>query len=148
MRIGEGVEWGLHACTVLAAVPESKVLPARGLAEALGVTAPYLAKHLQALSRAGIVEAVGEGDTVVATTESDGQGGFSLTLAPGAYVVRAVAPGRYAQPAATAEDMYRPDRFARTGAGAVVTKDVPPDTLVVGMPARGIKKLQRKPKKD
>jgi uncharacterized protein YfaS (alpha-2-macroglobulin family) len=36
-----------------------------------------------------------------------------------AYVVRAVAPGRYAQPAATVEDMYRADRFARTGAGAV-----------------------------
>ncbi len=30
---------------------------------------------------------------------------------------------------------------ARTGAGAVVTKNVPPDTLVVGMPARAIKKL-------
>lgn len=36
-----------------------------------------------------------------------------------AYVVRAVAPGRYVQPAATVEDMYRADRFARTGAGSV-----------------------------
>jgi bifunctional UDP-N-acetylglucosamine pyrophosphorylase/glucosamine-1-phosphate N-acetyltransferase len=35
---------------------------------------------------------------------------------------------------------------ARTGAGAVVTKNVPDDTLVVGMPARAIRKLERKRK--
>ena len=30
-----------------------------------------------------------------------------------AYLVRAVTPGRYVWPATYAEDMYRPDRFAR-----------------------------------
>lgn len=34
-----------------------------------------------------------------------------------AYVVRAVSPGTYVHPAATVEDMYRPDRHARTDAG-------------------------------
>lgn len=36
---------------------------------------------------------------------------------------------------------------ARTGAGSIVTKDVAEDTLVVGMPARAIRKVERKPKK-
>lgn len=36
---------------------------------------------------------------------------------------------------------------ARTGAGSVVTKNVAEDTLVVGVPARAIKKLERKAKK-
>ena len=36
---------------------------------------------------------------------------------------------------------------ARTGAGAVVTKDIPEDTLVVGMPARAIRKVERRTKK-
>lgn len=35
---------------------------------------------------------------------------------------------------------------ARTGAGSVVTKNVPEDTLVVGLPARAIRKLERKKK--
>lgn len=36
-----------------------------------------------------------------------------------AYVVRAVSPGRYVLPQAFVEDMYRPDRYGRTGTGAI-----------------------------
>ena len=39
-----------------------------------------------------------------------------------AYVVRAVAPGHYVYPPATAEDMYRPERFGRTGFGEIEVK--------------------------
>lgn len=39
-----------------------------------------------------------------------------------AYIVRAVTPGTYVHPAATIEDMYRPERYARTGAGTVKIK--------------------------
>jgi uncharacterized protein YfaS (alpha-2-macroglobulin family) len=34
-----------------------------------------------------------------------------------AYLVRAVTPGAFMHPAATVEDMYRPERYARTAAG-------------------------------
>jgi len=58
MRISEGVEWGGHACGLLAAAPNGKAFPAARIAAFLGVPTAYLAKHLQALSRAGIVETV------------------------------------------------------------------------------------------
>lgn len=41
-----------------------------------------------------------------------------------AYIARAVTPGRYVHPAASVEDMYRPDLHARTGAGTLVVTAV------------------------
>src|ERR1700704_2312596 len=58
MRLSDGVEWGVHVCVVLAALPDDAALPAARLAEYHGIPAAYLAKHLQSLSRAGIVESV------------------------------------------------------------------------------------------
>jgi len=57
MKIGKGVEWAAHACAILALLPPGAALPRDALAAFLGVPAPYLAKQMQALSRAGIVSA-------------------------------------------------------------------------------------------
>ena len=67
MRMSEGIEWALHCCTVLAFLPDDESLPAARLAEFHGVPGPYLAKHLQALTRAGIT-----------TSTSGPRGGFRL----------------------------------------------------------------------
>jgi uncharacterized protein YfaS (alpha-2-macroglobulin family) len=40
-----------------------------------------------------------------------------------AYIVRAVTPGSFVHPAATVEDMYRPERHARTAAGTLTVKE-------------------------
>ena len=47
----------------------------------------------------------------------DWSGTSPFTLA---YVVRAISPGTFHQPAASVEDMYRPAYRARTDAGTVV----------------------------
>lgn len=53
------------------------------------------------------------------SNSASGEGGEAAAPASTAntlaYVVRAVTPGTYLMPAATLEDMYAPDRFARTG---------------------------------
>ena len=58
MKLSEGVEWAVHCAVVLALLPPESTLPAARLAEYHGVPEAYLAKHLQSLSRAGVVEAV------------------------------------------------------------------------------------------
>lgn len=46
-----------------------------------------------------------------------GSGGAVAAEATLAYVVRAVTPGSFVHPAATVEDMYRPERHARSASG-------------------------------
>jgi Rrf2 family protein len=58
MRMSEGVEWVLHACTILATLPSDQALPAAKLAELHDVPPAYLAKHLQATTAAGITRSV------------------------------------------------------------------------------------------
>lgn len=53
-------------------------------------------------------------DRFVAAFDRQGGSGDDITLA---YVVRAVTPGTYDHPAATVEDMYRPQFSARTATG-------------------------------
>lgn len=56
--MSDGVEWALHCCTVLATLPADQALPAARLAEFHEVPPAYLAKHLQALTAAGITLSV------------------------------------------------------------------------------------------
>lgn len=56
VKMSGGVEWALHCCVVLTTVDEP--VPATRLAELHDVSASYLAKQLQALSRAGLVRSV------------------------------------------------------------------------------------------
>ncbi|MCO5089675.1 alpha-2-macroglobulin [Bosea sp. (in: a-proteobacteria)] len=57
-------------------------------------------------------------DRFVAAFERSGAKSDKLSYTV-AYIARAVSPGRYVSPAAVIEDMYRPDRFGRTGFGTV-----------------------------
>jgi Rrf2 family protein len=57
MKTLEGVEWAAHACAVLAGLSPGSSLTAAALADFHKLPAAYMAKHLQALVRAGILAA-------------------------------------------------------------------------------------------
>ncbi|HMN36891.1 MAG TPA: alpha-2-macroglobulin [Hyphomicrobium sp.] len=63
----------------------------------------------------GDESASSEGDSS-SKTQPENEPAVSATLA---YIVRAVTPGTFVHPAATVEDMYRPERYARTDAGTL-----------------------------
>ena len=71
MKLGRGVEQAIHAVTMLASLPTGGLLSAAALAEYHGVSTSYLLKHLQALSRSGIVQSV-----------PGPQGGYCLARSP------------------------------------------------------------------
>jgi len=56
-------------------------------------------------------------DSPSASETADKKAAATATVA---YIVRAVTPGTFVHPAATIEDMYRPERYARSGAGTLV----------------------------
>ena len=58
MRLGKGVEWTAHICATLPLVPPDKGLSVDALADYFEVPSAYLAKQMQLLRRAGIVESV------------------------------------------------------------------------------------------
>lgn len=68
MRLSEGVEWGIHICSTLSALPHDASLSARHLAEYFDLPRPYLAKILQQLSSAGLLN-----------TRRGKAGGYSLS---------------------------------------------------------------------
>jgi len=69
--MSDGVEWGVHACVLLASLPADAALPAAKIAEYHGVPAAYLAKHLQALAAAGVL-----------ATAKGARGGYRLARPP------------------------------------------------------------------
>lgn len=71
MKIGKGVEWAAHTCSLLALLPANGTLAMDALASFIGVPQPYLAKQMQMLSRAGIV-----------ATKRGASGGYKLARLP------------------------------------------------------------------
>ncbi|MEP0070412.1 Rrf2 family transcriptional regulator [Pyruvatibacter sp.] len=67
MQISRGVEWAAHAASLLATLPEGTGLRAEALALFHGVPQAYMAKQMQALSKAGLVH-----------TSRGRQGGYRL----------------------------------------------------------------------
>lgn len=56
MQISKGVEWAAHAAVMMIGLPEGRGLKAEALARYHEVPTAYMAKQLQALSKAGIVQ--------------------------------------------------------------------------------------------
>jgi Rrf2 family protein len=108
--LSEGVEWAAHCVVFLAGLPEGAALPASRLAEYHGVPPAYLAKSMQALTRAGLVSArQGRG------------GGYLLTRAPEQITLLDVVLAVEGD-----EPMFRCTEIRKRGPARVASRQYPP----------------------
>ena len=110
MRLSEGVEWAAHCVVLLSSLSDGAALSAAALAEYHGVPAPYLAKSLQSLARAGVI-----------TSTPGRRGGYRLARDPSQItlldVVRAVDGD---------EPLFRCTEIRKRGPSRVAARHYPP----------------------
>ena len=58
MKLSQGVEWGLHCVSLVALAPEGVPVRRELLAGHYGLPDAYLGKHLQSLTKAGVLRAI------------------------------------------------------------------------------------------
>lgn len=156
VRMSDAVEWSIHCCTLLAALPEEQALPAARMAEYHDVPPAYLAKALQTLAGAGIVE-----------SRPGPLGGYRLARAPSAItlldIVLAVdgqdaafrcseirqrgpgaieEPGAYRLPCGIARAMWRAEDAWRAELAAITVGDMVVDFVTHASPARVTKGIE------
>ena len=109
MKLSDGVEWGVHACVLLAVLPSNAALPAARMAEYHGVPSAYLAKHLQSLARGGVLETV-----------KGPRGGYRLARPPAEITVLEVV-----EAIDGVEPAFRCTEIRRRGPTAVPAREYP-----------------------
>ncbi|MFC9230410.1 RrF2 family transcriptional regulator [Streptomyces decoyicus] len=102
MRMGEGVEWGLHCCVTLAWLEGEGPVSTARLAASFELPAAYLNKRLQALVRAGIL-----------SSTPGARGGFQLARPPERITLMDVVAAIEGT-----EDAFRCTEIRQRGAGA------------------------------
>ncbi|MCO5969794.1 RrF2 family transcriptional regulator [Actinoallomurus soli] len=100
--MGEGVEWGLHCCLVLAWIGDDEALSTAKLAKWFELPPAYLNKRLQALVRAGVL-----------TSTAGARGGFRLGRPPEKITLMDVVTAIEGP-----EETFRCSEIRQRGAGA------------------------------
>lgn len=100
--MSQGVEWALHTCLNLSWMESGESVAVGRLAAFYGLSVTYLNKHLQALTRAGILASI-----------SGPRGGFQLARAPESISLLDIVVAIEG-----AEEAFRCDQILRHGPGA------------------------------